>query len=161
MLSKWWNSKQWRPWSNCFSRRTLIWVCTVCLDLSVQKLRVITVNFANVCVQSLWLHFYRKSTIFLNRSLICFIHIIPVSFCFQVYTVYELHREKTCLWGFRPDPTQSGLYSCRVWLEAWILDLVRRGMHCLCRENKCADHLLSYCTAALFVADLCLHFGIC
>ena len=37
-----WNSKQWRPWSDCSSRSSLIWVCTVCPDLSVQKLRIIT-----------------------------------------------------------------------------------------------------------------------
>ena len=42
---KWskWNSKQWRPWSDCSSRSSLIWVCTVCPYLSVRKLRVITV----------------------------------------------------------------------------------------------------------------------
>ena len=26
-------------------------------------------------------------------------------------------REKTCLRGFRPGPTQTGLYSHRIWLE--------------------------------------------
>ena len=25
-----WNSKQWCPWSDCSSRRSLIWVCPVC-----------------------------------------------------------------------------------------------------------------------------------
>ena len=34
-----WNSKQWRPWSDCTFRSSLIWVCTVCPDLSVWKLR--------------------------------------------------------------------------------------------------------------------------
>ena len=46
ILSKWckWNSNQWRPWSDCSWRRSsLIWVCTVCPDLSIRKLRVITV----------------------------------------------------------------------------------------------------------------------
>ena len=33
------NCKQCRPWSDC----SLIWVCTVCPDLSVRKLRKITV----------------------------------------------------------------------------------------------------------------------
>ena len=30
----------------------------------------------------------------------------------------ELRCEKTGLWGFRPGPTQAGLYSHRTWLEA-------------------------------------------
>ena len=30
----------------------------------------------------------------------------------------ETHREKTSLWGFRPGPTQTKLYSNRRWLEA-------------------------------------------
>ena len=34
---------KWRPWSDCSSRSSLIWVCTVSPDLSVQKLRVIPV----------------------------------------------------------------------------------------------------------------------
>ena len=44
--SKWcrWNSKQCRPWSDCSSRSSLIWVCTVCLDISVWKLRIITLH---------------------------------------------------------------------------------------------------------------------
>ena len=33
----------------------------------------------------------------------------------------EPHREKTGLLGFRPGPTQTGLYSHRRWLEAWNL----------------------------------------
>ena len=38
------NCQQCRPWSDCSSRSSLIWVCTVCPDLSVWKLRNITVN---------------------------------------------------------------------------------------------------------------------
>ena len=30
----------------------------------------------------------------------------------------EPRCEKTCLWGFRPDRTQNGLYNHRRWLEA-------------------------------------------
>ena len=37
------NGKQCRPWSDCSSRSSLIWVYTVCLGLSVRKLRIITV----------------------------------------------------------------------------------------------------------------------
>ena len=37
------NCKQCRPWSDCSSRSSLIWVCSVCPDLSVWKLRNITV----------------------------------------------------------------------------------------------------------------------
>ena len=38
------NCKHCRPWSDCSSRSSLIWVCTVCPDLSVWKLRIITVH---------------------------------------------------------------------------------------------------------------------
>ena len=41
----WRNCEQCRPWSDCSSRSSLIWVCTVWLDLSVGKLRIITVVF--------------------------------------------------------------------------------------------------------------------
>ena len=40
--------KQCRPRSDCSSRSSLIWVCTVCPDLSVRTLRNITVN-VNCC----------------------------------------------------------------------------------------------------------------
>ena len=35
--------KQYRPWSDCSSRSSLIWVYTVCLDLPVRKLRIVMV----------------------------------------------------------------------------------------------------------------------
>ena len=38
------NCKQCRPWSDCSCRSSLIWVCTVCQDMSVRKLRKITVH---------------------------------------------------------------------------------------------------------------------
>ena len=38
------NCKQCRPWSDCSSRSSLTWVCTVFPGLSVQKLRIITVS---------------------------------------------------------------------------------------------------------------------
>ena len=42
------NCKQCRPWSHCSSRSSLIWVCTVCPDLSVRKLRIILVKRRSV-----------------------------------------------------------------------------------------------------------------
>ena len=46
-----WNSKQCRLWSDCSSRSSLIWVYTVCPDLSVRKLRIITViEFLKICI---------------------------------------------------------------------------------------------------------------
>ena len=36
----------------------------------------------------------------------------------NVETVFKPRCEKTGLWGFRPGPTQTGLYSHRKWLEA-------------------------------------------
>ena len=43
------NGKQCRAWSDCSSRSSLIWVHTVCSDLSVQKFRNITVSTFTVC----------------------------------------------------------------------------------------------------------------
>ena len=40
----------------------------------------------------------------------------------------EPRCEKTGLQGFRPGPTQTGLYSHRRWLEVKILDLGSRGI---------------------------------
>ena len=35
-----WNSKQCRPWSDCSHGSSLIWVCTVCSELSVPIIRI-------------------------------------------------------------------------------------------------------------------------
>ena len=43
------NCKQCRPWSDCSSRSSLIWVCIVCPNLSVRKFRIIT-----VLIKSTW-----------------------------------------------------------------------------------------------------------
>ena len=37
----WHNSKQGRPWSDCFWRSSLIWVCPVCLSLFGRQLHVV------------------------------------------------------------------------------------------------------------------------
>ena len=37
----------------------------------------------------------------------------------QVLVLYEPRHEKTCLWGFRPGKTQTGLLSYRDQLESW------------------------------------------
>ena len=42
----------------------------------------------------------------------CYIEVIQVRF------VFEPRSEKTGLRGFRPGPTQTGLYSHKRWLEA-------------------------------------------
>ena len=34
------------------------------------------------------------------------------------HELYEPHHVKTCLWGFRPGKTQTGLYNNRRWLDA-------------------------------------------
>ena len=58
------NGKQCRPWSDCCSRSSLIWVCTVCLGISVWKLRIITVcdpHFGwRKWVKFLWIIFIDK-----------------------------------------------------------------------------------------------------
>ena len=43
-----WNSKHWRPWSDCSSRSSLLWVCNVCTDWSVRKFRIITVGYLTI-----------------------------------------------------------------------------------------------------------------
>ena len=51
----------------------------------------------------------------LNLSPIVF-HCIDV--LMTLFFLYEPRSEKTGLWGFRPGPTQTRLYSHRRWLEA-------------------------------------------
>ena len=50
------NNKQSRHWSDCSLRSSLIWVCTVCSDLSVPIFQIITVHLymLNVPYISLW-----------------------------------------------------------------------------------------------------------
>ena len=48
-----WNGKQCRPWSDCSSRSSLIWVYTVCQGFFVRKLRIITV--IELLVQTYWI----------------------------------------------------------------------------------------------------------
>ena len=38
---------------------------------------------------------------------------------FSLVTSNKPRCEKTGLRGFRPGPTQTGLYSHRIWLETW------------------------------------------
>ena len=49
-----WNCEQCRPWSDCSSRSSLIWVYTVCPGLPVWKLRIITwrqsQSFCKTCI---------------------------------------------------------------------------------------------------------------
>ena len=54
MSKRWrWNGKQCRSWSDCSLWSCLIWVFTVCPDMSIQKLRIITIlftfNFSLLC----------------------------------------------------------------------------------------------------------------
>ena len=55
------NCKQCRPWSDFSFRSSLIWVCTVCPDLSVQKLRIIRVTYP-------W-HYTRVDNAHLHREI--------------------------------------------------------------------------------------------
>ena len=54
----------------------------------------------------------------LNLFFCVWVHIRSASSrCFKLApTMYEPHSEKTGLWGFRPGPTQTGLYSYRRWM---------------------------------------------
>ena len=61
----WRNGKQCRPWSDCSSRSCLIWVYTVCSDLSVRKLRNITVHYLSITRPNSSLHYsqYQVNTV--------------------------------------------------------------------------------------------------
>ena len=62
----------------------------------------------------------------------------------------EPRCEKTGLRGFRPGPTQTGLYSHRRWLEAWDFGFRKEeGFYYPCSENKGADQLRGYREADL------------
>ena len=78
-------------------------------------------------------------------------------FAYCVPLILEPRHEKTGLRGFRPGPTQTGLFSHRSRLEAWNLAISRRGI-VLSRnsENKGANQLRSYCEADL---RLCFRIG--
>ena len=88
----------------------------------------------------------------------------PALWCRLVFIIkirswflYEPRREKTCLWGFEPGPTQARLYSHRRWLRGlkfWIKEI--EGFYYPCSENKDADQLSRYSEADLFH-----YFGIC
>ena len=45
-------------------------------------------------------------------------NLVEIDFSIHFDIINELHCEKTCLQGFRPGPTQTGLYIHRRWLDA-------------------------------------------
>ena len=61
----------------------------------------------------------------------------------------EPRCEKTGLRGFRPGPTQTGLYSHRRWLEAWKFG-VRKSRKCTIRVAK-TRALISFAVAAKLI----------
>ena len=71
---------------------------------------------------------------------------------FFLSLLFEPRCEKTGLRGFRPGPTQTGLYSHRRWLETRNFVFMNNQ----CSENKGADQLRGYREA-----DLRLCFRIC
>ena len=83
---------------------------------------------------------------------ICFFFLL---FC--AILIYEPVREKTNKLGFRPGPTQTGLFCHRKWLEAGNFGLKKvEELFYPFSENKGADQLHSYCEA-----DLRLCFCLC
>ena len=70
---------------------------------------------------------------------------------------YKPLHEKNNNLGFRPGPTQNGLYSHRRWLEAVNFGFRKpKKLYYPCSANKGADQLHSYCEA-----DLRLYFHQC
>ena len=70
--------------------------------------------------------------------------------------IFEPRCEKTGLRGFRPGPTQTGLYCHRRWLEALNFGFRKEILYYPHSENKDADQLRGYREA-----DLRLCFRIC
>ena len=67
------------------------------------------------------------------------IHLLPI----------EPRRQKTGLRGFRPGPTQTGLYSHRKWLEAWNF-VFRKERDCTVRVAK-MKALISFAVTAKLI----------
>ena len=70
--------------------------------------------------------------------------------------IYEPHREKTGLRGFRPCPTLTGLYNHKMDRSLKFCIKEVKGLYYLCSENKGAHQLRGYREA-----DLRLCFRIC
>ena len=62
---------------------------------------------------------------------------------------HEPRRQKTGLRGFRPGPTQTGLYSHRRWLEAWNFGF-RKQRDCTIRVAK-TKALISFAVTAKLI----------
>ena len=60
----------------------------------------------HVCQDTLEVHIYHTNMPMLLKT--------PLN----IPLLYEIRCEKSCLRGFRPGPTQTGLYCHRRWLEA-------------------------------------------
>ena len=99
----------------------------------------------------------KSSPWYLNRTTLLIQDSDPALKWLPKSVKFEPRRQKTGLRGFRPGPTQTGLYSHRRWLEAWNF-VFRKGSDCTirCSENKDADQLRGYREA-----DLRLCFRIC
>ena len=52
---------------------------------------------------------------------------ISLCICAVWSTPLEPRCEKTCLLGFGPCPTQTGLFNHRIWLEAWYFVFRKQG----------------------------------
>ena len=64
-------------------------------------------------------------------------------------TQYEPRRQKTGLRGFRPGPTQTGLYSCWRWLETWNFGS-RKQRYCTIQVAK-TKALISFAVTAKLI----------
>ena len=64
--------------------------------------------------------------------------VFVVKYGMEIKKKKEQHRKKTCLRGFRPGPTQTGLYNH----SRWTTDLKKvDGLYYPCSEHKGADDL--------------------
>ena len=115
------NIKQGRPWSDCYFRSSLIWVCTVCLGLYVSRHLVFEIlelllycnlNFTR-CFLILFLK-YQNFTTYLYKVCWSFIQMFGyTSKSFSLYFINVPQRDKTCLRSFWQNETQTCFISYR------------------------------------------------
>ena len=150
------NGKQWRAWSDSSSRSSLIWVSTVCLDLSVRKLRIITVS-------SCWCLKDFRLIYSLSHLMLKIYHVFRIVMLLgtQTLEVSEPHHYKACLRGYatRLDTNWSAQLQKLARVE--ILDSASTG-NLLSRQwkNKGADLLLCclYLTLTGFLMPWLKHY---
>ena len=77
--------------------------------------------------------------------------------CAELSLINEPRRQKTGLQGFRPGPTQTGLYSHRKWLETWNFGF-RKQRDCTIQVAK-TKALISFAVTAKLICVFVFAFA--